>query len=222
MRRLYHYPLCAFSRLIRICLREKALDHELIVDFPWDRQHKFSGRHVVSDLPAFTDLDGSVFEGWYAIAEHLERTYRSNSLSGITQKEKAEVRRLLTLFNVMFFADVTKNIVFEKVIKRHTEHSSPDSAVIRRGSAEIKKYFDYMSWLIDYRNWLAGDEFSLADAAAAAQISCADYTGSVKWDDYPIVKGWYVRVKSRPSFREILSDKIPSVTPPAWYKELDF
>jgi glutathione S-transferase len=69
---------------------------------------------------------------------------------------------------------------------------------------------------------LAGDNFSLADIAAAAQISCVDYVGSIKWDDYPIVKDWYVRIKSRPSFRDILADRIPNIAPPPYYQELDF
>ncbi|MDR0631878.1 MAG: glutathione S-transferase family protein [Holosporaceae bacterium] len=222
MRRLYHYPLCALSRLVRIYLKERALDHELVIDFPWDRKNTFSEYHVFSDLPTLVDLDGIVLEGWYAIVEYLEQSYRSKSLLGTTQKEKAESRRIVTLFNGMFFAEITKNIVFEKVMKKYMERSPPDSSSIRKGHGEIKKYFDFIAQLIDCRNWLAGDEFSLADISAAAQISCIDYIGSIKWDDYPQVKDWYVRIKSRPSFRDILQDRISNVTPPSYYQDLDF
>ena len=138
MRRLYHYPLCAFGRMVRIYLREKALEHELIVDFPWNRENVFSKHHVFSDIPTFVDLDGAVLEGWYAIIEHLEQSYRANSLLGTTQKEKAESRRIVILFNEMFFAEITKNIVFERVIKKYTENSSPDSSCIRRGKMKLK------------------------------------------------------------------------------------
>jgi glutathione S-transferase len=203
-------------------MREKKLDYELIFDFPWDRKNAFSKKHVFSDLPALVDANGAVLEGWYAIVEHLEQSYRTNSLLGATPNEKAESRRIATLFNEMFFADVTKNIVFEKVMKRHIDRSSPDSASIRKGADAIKKYFDYISWLTDCRNWLSGDEFSLADISAASQISCVDYVGSIKWDDYSAVKDWYVRIKSRPSFRDILADRIPNIAPPDYYSELDF
>ncbi|MDR0678197.1 MAG: glutathione S-transferase family protein [Holosporaceae bacterium] len=222
MRKLYHYPLCAFCRLIRIYLKEKNLDHELIIDLPWKRKNVFSGHHVLSDLPTLVDLDGTVLEGWYAIVEYMEQSYRANSLLGVTQKEKAESRRIVILFNEMFFADVTKNIVFEKVMKKHVEHSAPDSTCIRKGYDGIKKYLDYISSLMDHRNWLAGDEFSLADIAAASQVSCVDYMGSIKWEAYPNVKDWYVRIKSRPSFRDILLDKVANMTPPNYYQELDF
>jgi glutathione S-transferase len=168
------------------------------------------------------DSDGIVLEGWYSIIEHMERLHRNNSLLGGTPKETAESRRIIILFNEMFFSDVVKNIVFEKVIKKHMERSSPDSSNIRKGNGDIAKYFDYISWLMDHRNYLAGDRFSLADIAAASQISCVDYVGSIKWDDYPDVKDWYVRIKSRPSFRDILLDRVPNVNPPTYYQELDF
>jgi len=222
MRKLYHNPICPFSRLVRIYLKEKPLDHELIIDLPWDRKVTFSRKHIFSDIPTLVDLDGTVLEGWYSIVEHMENSYRTNSLFGVTPKEKAESRRIVSFFNEMFFSDVTKNIVFEKVMKKHLDQSSPNSANIRKGNDELKKYFDYISWLTDYRNWLAGDDFSIADITAAAQISCVDYMGSIKWEDYHNVKDWYVRVKSRPSFRGILSDRIPHIVPPDCYSELDF
>jgi glutathione S-transferase len=203
-------------------MKEKLLDHGLIIDTPWNRKKAFSENHFFSDLPTLVDMDGTVLEGWYAIVEHIEQHYRSNSLLRVTQKEKAETRRVTSVFNEMFFADVTKNIIFEKVIKKYLEKSSPDSASIRKSNGEIKKYFDYISWLTDRRNWLAGDEFTLADISAAAHISCLDYLGSIEWNLYSEVKDWYARIKSRPSFRDILLDKISNVTPPEHYQELDF
>ncbi len=35
-------------------------------------------------------------------------------------------------------------------------------------------------------------------------------------------KDWYARIKSRPSFRPLLQDQVPGVTPPAHYADLDF
>jgi glutathione S-transferase len=209
--------------MIRVYLTEKVLDYELIFDYPWKRKYPLSEYQVFSDIPALIDLDGIVLEGWYAIVEHIENSYpKLCSFLGTTAKEKSETRRLVTLFNSMFFAEVTQNIVFEKVIKRHVSHTAPDSALLRKGSNNLKYYFDYISWLIDRRNWLAGANFSFADIAAASQISCIDYVGSVKWDDYPILKDWYVRIKSRPSFKSILMDRIPTINPPDYYQELDF
>lgn len=220
MRKLYHYPLGAFGRQIRIYLKEKNIEHDLVVEFPWDMEEKDDDLQLISDLPRLVDFDGTTYKGWYAIAERMDR--QSHSLFGANEREKAETRRLVSLFNEMFFSDVTKNIVFEKVLKRYFGNASPDSSAIRKGNSAIETYFGYISWLSDRRNWLAGDDFSFADIAAAAHISSLDYIGSIEWDKYPIVKDWYVRIKSRPSFRDILHDRISNITPPAHYQDLDF
>lgn len=222
MKILYHYPLCAFSRFVRIFLQEKLIEHELVIELPWKRKKIVSENHMMSDIPTLIENDGFALEGWYAIVENIEQSARSRSLLGNSQKEKAESRRITSLFNTMFYADVTKQIVFEKIIKKYISNKSPDSSSIRKGSSELKQYFDYISWLVDRRNWLAGNEFTIADISAAAQISCIDYVGSIEWEAYPIVKDWYVRIKSRPSFRDILQDRISDMTPPAHYQELDF
>ena len=191
-------------------------------EYPWCRKKTFSDNHVFSDLPTLIENDGTVLEGCYSIVEYIEQTYRSSSLFGNSLKAKAEVRRITSLFNVNFFADVTNNIIFEKVIKKYIGKSSPDSASIRKGNSNIKQYFDYISWLTNRRNWLSGEEFSLADISAAAQVSCLDYVAAIEWEYYPEVKDWYVRIKSRPSFRDILKDRVVNVIPPTFYSELDF
>jgi glutathione S-transferase len=49
-----------------------------------------------------------------------------------------------------------------------------------------------------------------------------DYTGDVDWQISPPVREWYARMKSRPSFRPLLTDRIPGMPPPAHYTDLDF
>jgi glutathione S-transferase len=56
----------------------------------------------------------------------------------------------------------------------------------------------------------------------AAHLSALDYFGEVPWTDHPTASEWYVRMKSRPSFRSILSDRVPGQPPVAHYAELDF
>ena len=98
----------------------------------------------------------------------------------------------------------------------------PDSEAIRAGQQNLPYHLDYIGWLTERRNWLAGDDFSLADATAAAHLSCLDYLGDISWDRHQAAKDWYARVKSRPSFRGLLSDHISGLTPPKHYADLDF
>ena len=80
----------------------------------------------------------------------------------------------------------------------------------------------YLNWLAATRSWVAGDRFSYADLAAAATVSVLDYLGEIDWSDWSAAKDWYQRLKSRPSFRPLLADRVRSLTPAAHYTDLDF
>ena len=44
----------------------------------------------------------------------------------------------------------------------------------------------------------------------------------VEWNAVPELKDWYARIKSRPSFRPLLADRLQAVRPVAHYTDLDF
>ena len=117
---------------------------------------------------------------------------------------------------------MTENLVGEKIMKRFLGLGQPNSDAIRAGQANIHYHLDYIAYLSEQRNWLAGDAFSLADIAAGAHLSVIDYIGDVPWNAHPEAKDWYARIKSRPSFRPLLTDLIPGVPPPRHYADLDF
>ena len=71
----------------------------------------------------------------------------------------------------------------------------------------------YVNYLADRRRWLAGDELSFADLAAAAHLSSVDYLGEVPWEEFAVAKIWYARLKSRRAFRSILADRVPGALP---------
>ena len=156
-----------------------------------------------------------------AICEYLEETH-AGTLLGKTPLDRAETRRLISWFDHKMQTDVTNLLVGEKAIKRLCGQGEPDSAVIRAGCLNLRGHLDYIGWLTERRNWLAGDMLTLADLAAGANLSVLDYMGDVPWDRYPLAKEWYARLKSRPAFRSILGDHIPGFPPPSHYADLDF
>lgn len=222
MRKLYHYWLCPFSRKIRILLAEKKLPFQPLAIKPWDIPSSFLGLNPEGVPPVLTDDDGKNIANAYPIAEYLDEVYFEPSYFGQTSAHRAEVRRITAWFDEKFNAEVTNNLVYEKVLKRKMGQGGPDSSAIRIGNSNIHDHLEYISWLCDRRKWLAGDDFSLADITAAAHLSCIDYLGDVPWEKHPIAKIWYSRVKSRPSFRDILIDVVPGLVAPPHYANLDF
>ncbi len=222
MRLLYHVALCPFSRKIRVVLHEKGLEFRLQVEKVWDRRPQFLALNPAGQVPVLVEDEGPVLAESSAIAEYLEEIRPKPALLGGDALARAEVRRLVLWFDLKFDREVTRNLVGEKLMKRFLGLGQPNSAAIRAGSANLPIHLDYVTYLTERRTWLAGERLSLADIAAAAHLSCLDYIGDVPWDDYPAVKEWYARIKSRPSFRPLLADHIAGLPPPKHYADLDF
>lgn len=222
MRTLYHGWLSPTSRKVRIVLGEKGLEFDLVVEKDWERRREFLILNPAGTVPVLVEDDGVAFADAGAICEYLDETHAAGALIGSDVRERAEVRRLAAWFDTKFYREVTQNLVGEKLYKRFMSMGTPDSSAIRAGHQNLVPHLEYIAWLCDRRTWLAGPKFSLADAAAAAQISCVDYLGDVPWAEHPGAKDWYARVKSRPSFRPLLADYIPGLPPPKHYANLDF
>ncbi|MEA2783025.1 MAG: glutathione S-transferase [Rhodospirillaceae bacterium] len=222
MRRLHHFALQPSSRKLRILLREKDLDFELIDERPGDRREELLHLNPSGEVPVLVEPDGAAYADGQAIAEYLDETYPERPLIGATAQRRAEVRRLVSWFDLKFDREVTARLLDEKIMKRLIRSGHPDSQAIRLASANLHIHLDYIAWLADRRTWLAGDGFSLADIAAAAHLSVVDYLGDIPWDGHPGAKDWYARVKSRPSFRPLLADHVPGAPPPRHYADLDF
>jgi glutathione S-transferase len=144
----------------------------------------------------------------------------------IEPARRIEVRRLTAWFNDKFFNEVSGPLANERFYKRHMRIEQgggpPDTEAIRAARINIRYHLAYIGWLVRTRDWLAGDRLSYADLAAAGHLSAVDYLGDVPWSEDDAAKGWYARVKSRPSFRPILAETWPGLPPAANYENLDF
>lgn len=174
------------------------------------------------EMPVLIEEDGTVIAGAYAAMEFLEEASPGKTLLGKSHAERAEVRRLVEWFDRRFHHEVTHNLVFEKVYKKIMQQGEPDSTTIRMGKKHLYYHLDYIANLASTRGWLAGERFTYADIAAASHLSTLDYLGDVPWEYNAIAREWYALVKSRPSFRALLVDRVPSFRPPAHYENPDF
>ncbi len=222
MRTLYHLWLHPFSRKVRIALAEKRLDFDLKIEKIWERRTEFLAMNPAGDVPVIIEPDGTTLANSMVICEYLEEVYPEVNLVGSDPIQRAETRRLVGWFDVKFNREVTDNLIGEKLMKRFLKLGEPHGPSIRAGHANIHYHLDYIGFLMERRNWLAGDFFSLADIAAAAHLSGIDYIGDVPWEEHQAAREWYARVKSRPSFKPLLEDRIPGFNPVDHYEDVDF
>jgi glutathione S-transferase len=222
MRLLYHLPLSPYCRKVRLVLAEKRLPFELKAERVWERRPEYLQMNPAATVPTLQEDNGLAIPESGVICEYLDEAYPDTGLLGTTLGERVEVRRLVAWFDGKFDREVTRNLNGEKYFKRISGIGHPDAAALRAGYANLREHLQYLGWLAETRKWLAGSALSLADFAAAAHISVLDYQGDIDWNLSPAARDWYARMKSRPSFRPLLADRVPGFTPPPHYADLDF
>ncbi|MGR3463890.1 FtsZ-binding protein FzlA [Limimaricola sp.] len=219
--RLYHFPLSPFSRKVRLSLAEKRIEVELVEERYWEQDPEFLRRNPAGKVPVLK-LGNRMMSESTAICEYLEEVQPDPPLLPQSVDARFEVRRLVGWFDDKFNREVTSKLLGERVFKKVMGGGYPDSTNVKAGARAIKYHLDYMAWLLDQRRWLAGNELSLADFAAASHLSCLDYISDVDWNRSETVKDWYAKIKSRPAFRSLLADQLPGFPQPAHYADLDF
>jgi len=227
MRTLFHMPLDPASRMIRIALAEKGLPAQLVEIRPWsDEDGALAAVNPAGTIPVLTDEAPTGEEvsisPAFAIIEFLEEAYSSEPLLPSTSAGRAEARRLTAWYLDKFETDVSAHTLRERIDKRLMRRGQPDYERLKAGAEALSWHLDYMSWLLEQRYWLAGERMTVADLAATGQISALDYIDLVPWEKFPSVKDWYARLKSRPSLRPVLRDRIDGLPPPAHYDNPDF
>jgi glutathione S-transferase len=227
---LYHHPFCPHSRFIRLAMAEMGMECDLIEERVWERREGFLLLNPAGTTPVLVEEQMAAVPGSPVIAEWLDETrglaMADRRLLPENPQQRVEVRRLIAWFGEKFAQEVSEPLVQEKIYKRfmRPEHggSSPDPAAIRAAKSNIRYHLKYVGYLIRQRNWLAGQDLTYADLCAAGHISAVDYMGDVPWDEDEAARDWYARVKSRPSFRALIGDRVAGMQPSAVYGDLDF
>jgi len=231
MHTLTHFRLCPKSRSVRLALSEIGIETELNEERPWALDPSFLALNPAGELPVLALEGGFVLCGAYAISEYfgdllanLEKEGRPAPLFPGQIEDNAEQRRLVDWFHAKLDREVTRELLYERVYGHLMPGQSfgPDADTLRTIRSNLRYHLGYLNHLALERRWLAGDDMSFADIAAAGHISVIDYLGEIPWNDHPHAKSWYARMKSRPAFRPILADRMPGIAPAPVYANLDF
>ena len=214
MRRLIHLMLSPSCRLARLMVGEKRVACDpVLTDDP------------KQTMPVFIDMDGTRAEGMWAILDHLEHHYPDRPLAPEDDAARRQCLRWVDWAFGPLHEQVTQRIVYEKAAPRYTGAGfsrAPDMNVIRAGRENLRTALAEIGLAAETSGNLACRETTLGDLAVAAHLSVLDYFGEVPWSDFAGAGEWYVRMKSRPSFRSILADRVPGQPPVSHYAELDF
>ena len=225
---LFHFPLDPFCRRMRLALAECRVEHVAEEVQPWRDASRLPALTPPAELPVLALADGTVIAGLLAVSEYVEEVRDRDlpSLLGATPAQRAETRRLTAFFDGRFHMEVSGVVLMEKALRRLLPREmgggAPDTTRLRQALARLPEYLELIERLSAARGLIAGEHLSMADLAAASHLSVLEYLDALRFDGFEAAKIWYQRIKSRPSFRPLLADRVAGILPPAVYAELDF
>jgi glutathione S-transferase len=223
---LFHFAFDPGSRAVRLALGEARMEFSETPVRPWEDGCPVAAMNPSGMPPVLQVTDAgkdpltlcepAAILGW------LEERTSEPFLLPVDAAERAEMRRLLAWFERRFTDEVNAVLLHERMEKPLLRLGPPEARALRAGREALKAHLTMMEGLLTRRDALAGRRISQSDIVAAANLSVLDYFGEVSWAAYPAVKTWYMKLKSRPSFRPLLADRFPGVQASAWYHDLDF
>ncbi len=220
MRTLRYSSICPFSRQARIYLEEAGLEFSLLRENYTSSVKDFN--FATSSLPILEEAHGLKISSIYPILEYLSDKYPNFFLMPENIDDRTEVRRLTSLFNDRFFAESLKILIREKFAGPILFSSSPRTDFLKIAKNNFRIHMDYASELLKTRHFLSSENIACCDIVLATHLSIFDYFGEVNWEEWPYLRNFYSIIKSRPSFRGILTDRVPGFSPSKTYEPLDF
>ena len=111
--RLYHYPICPFSRKIRIILHEKEIDYVEVIENFWEKRDKFCIINPTGMVPFLAikrfDIDKPLLIfGVNSIIYYLENKFPKKSTIFGSLDSAVEIMKMSEWFDLKFYSDVSK------------------------------------------------------------------------------------------------------------------
>ena len=224
--RLYHYPICPFSRKIRILMNEKEVKYTSFVENFWEGREKFQLMNPTGNVPFLAikreNERSLLIFGNNSITSFLEERYSNRKFVFGNIDTKTEINKMTEWFDNKFYNDVSKYIINERVYSWYKNQREADVQLLKIARLNLENHLEFIENILNKRDFIACDDFSLADISCAAQISSLDYLGEINWQICQATKEWYSIIKSKPSFRDLLTDSLSGFKPSSYYRELDF
>lgn len=225
---LYYSSICPFSKKVRFILDEFCFEYKKIDIKLWRIDRDFLDISPSNETPVLVDEKNNyIVNDSYVIIDYLDYVNSSilskSGLFGGDIFEKSEIQRLQMWFDKKFFSDITKMVMEEIFFKTFENNNKvPDSRKLDIIRYNFDLHVRYMEELLATRKWLACEKFTLADISASVHLSILDYLGYINWNKYPKLKDWYIVIKSKKGFENILNERIGAFKPSTNYNKYDF
>jgi len=204
---LYDFEMAPSPRRARILLAEKGIAYTAIqVDLRQQEQlgDAFRAINPRCTVPALRLEDGGILTDNAGIAAYLEATYPEPPMMGRTALERAEVaswNARIEMEGFMAIAEALRNsapAMKDRALTGAVNYAQiPELA--QRGLARAQQFFVELDAHLAEREFIATEQFSLADITAVVALDFARVVRIKPGDDHPNLMRWRKAMGERPS-----------------------
>lgn len=144
------------------------------------------------------DDDGFVLWETTAILQYLAVQYGPALLPAQDERARADVTRW-QIWGVAHWQPALQTFIFENLFKRLRGLGSADPKVIDDATPRLVKNASILNAVLQEREWLCGDQFTVADLTVGAYLVYAE-AADIPLGDYPHLRLWWSRLRRRPAW----------------------
>lgn len=197
-----------YVRKVRIVLNEKKIEHEFVVDSPWEPGSDVASLNPLGKVPVLITDDGLTLYDSAVIVDFLEAATPNSRLLPQPNRIRATVKCLEALAGGT--CDAGASIIIEN--KMH----SPDTVseeLLKRNFNKICLAVEKMSADLGTKDYFIENNYGLGDIAVGCALAFVDRLNHEKLIDlpwremYPNLDAYMNKLDTRPSFIETAPPK---------------
>ena len=203
---LFAHPFSSYCQKVLIAL--------------WEKDLAFAYRHMedpgvaealaalwpIGKFPVLVDGDRTVVET-SIIIEHLDQHHPGGVRLLPADPEAALEVRLMDRFFDQYVMNAAQVAVNEGIRKLRGQPDRLDEARLSSAQA-LNVAYGWLEGRLAGRTWAAGEDFSMADCAAAPSLFYADWVHPIG-EAFPLVRQYRRRLLARPSFKRAVDEARP-------------
>ncbi|MBO0334079.1 glutathione S-transferase family protein [Sneathiella sp. CAU 1612] len=206
--KLYDCPGPPSPRRVRIFMAEKGIDLEKVIVNMRDGEQlseEFKKINPHCTVPVLELDDGSRISSIDAINRYLEEKFPEPPLFGKSPEERARINDCNHYVNVNGFMAVAEALRNSAPRLAHRAITGPRNVeqiaeLAERGRQRVVYFFEDMNKQLEGQEFVAGDNYSVADIGAMVVVDFATGMAKIEMPDgLNNLKRWHDAVSARPS-----------------------
>lgn len=203
---LFGHPFAAYCQKVLIALYEADAPFRFRVLTDPEAAAEFRSLWPVQRMPILVEDGRKILEST-VIIEHLALTRPgARALLPIDPQEALAVRTMDRIFDNYVMTPM-QAIVFDRL----RGEGDRDPYGVAQARRQLDTAYAWLDDTLDGRHWAAGEDFSLADCAAAPSLFYADWVHPID-PCFERLRGYRQHLLERPSFARVVEEARPHRT----------